>query len=163
MDRVRKVTIANSGANSFFFHFLLPEFPGYLLWSCRILVGSRIFLLEIQKNQTLRGYDNSNNLFHQESNTFGTVIFKYFTKRTHLPKRPPKSTQAFQGETFELKWSLEFIFFVCCVVEVRWFLQRFGFKKLSQPVHRYRKYTNLRFCVRNFAIAHLSSHVLHDR
>ena len=35
--------------------------------------------------------------------TFATVILKYFTKRTQLPKRPPKSTQAFQGETFELK------------------------------------------------------------
>ena len=38
-----------------------------------------------------------------------------------------------------------------------------GFKKLSQPVHRYRKYTKLRFCVRFFAIGPLSSHLLHDR
>ena len=42
--------------------------------------------------------NNNNNLFHQESNTFGTIILKHFTERTQLPKRPPKSTQAFQGE-----------------------------------------------------------------
>ena len=52
----------------------------------------------------LFNYENiNNNLFYQESNTFGTVILKYFTKRTQLPKGPPKSTQAFQGETFELE------------------------------------------------------------
>ena len=45
---------------------------------------------------------NNNNLFYQESNTFRTVLLKIFIKRTQLPKRPPKSTQAFQAETFEL-------------------------------------------------------------
>ena len=59
------------------------------------------------------GYNNNNNnLFYQESNAFGTIILKHFIERTQLPKRPPKSTQAFQGETFELKLGLEFIFFV---------------------------------------------------
>ena len=45
----------------------------------------------------------NNNLFYQESNKVGTVPLKYSTKQTQLPKRPPKSTQAFQVETFELK------------------------------------------------------------
>ena len=48
---------------------------------------------------------NNNNLFYQESNTFGTVILKYFTKRTQPPKRLPKSTQTFQGE-YVKHWSL---------------------------------------------------------
>ena len=42
--------------------------------------------------------NNNNNIFYQESNTFGTVILKYFTKRIQLSKRPLKSTKAFQGE-----------------------------------------------------------------
>ena len=56
--------------------------------------------------------NNNNNLFYQESNTFDTIILKHFKKRTQLPKRPPKSTQAFQGETFEMKLGLESNFFV---------------------------------------------------
>ena len=55
--------------------------------------------------------NNNYYLFYQESNTFGTINLKHFTERTQLPKRPPKSIQAFQGETFELKLGLEFIFF----------------------------------------------------
>ena len=88
------------------------------------------------------------NLFYQESNTFGTVILKYFTKRNKLPKRPPKSTQAFQGETFELKWNLGPIFEFwgrgsLVSATILWS----GFKNLNQPAHRYQKYTNLRFFV----------------
>ena len=106
---------------------------------------------------------NSNYIFYREWNTFDTVILKFFTNRTQLPKGPPKCTQAFQGETSELKGSLEFNF-LCCEVEVWWFCNDDVIKiqKNSQPVHRYRKYTNLRFCVGNFATAHLSSHSFHD-
>ena len=49
----------------------------------------------------LSNNNNNNNLFYQElfwyRYTFSTVISKYFTKRTQLPKRLPKSTQAFSS------------------------------------------------------------------
>ena len=44
------------------------------------------------------------NLFYQESNTFGTVILKYFRANSTPKKTSQKHSQkAFQGETFELK------------------------------------------------------------
>ena len=87
-----------------------PEYDPFGLWNldnniaqwyCNIIFSDNVVRIAII-------------IFYQESNTFSTIIFKHFAERTQLPKRPPKSTQSFQGETFELKLGLEFIFF--CIV-----------------------------------------------
>ena len=65
----------------------------------RLVVSYKIFF----KGMNEAKIHINNYLFYLKSNIFGTAISNYFTKRTELPKRPLKSTQAFKGETMELK------------------------------------------------------------
>ena len=61
------------------------------LW--KVTINTHKFSSSLLIEASLLGYSalwegnsNNNNLFYQESNTFGTVILKYFTKRTQLPE-----------------------------------------------------------------------------